>query len=773
MARLPCALLLGLALLLRARPVPAAQPGRSDLSLIQQRPRPRDRAAQDPPEGPGASASPAPGSVFTLKVQVNDIISRQPLSRAVVEVFVNHTKTNSAATGSQGSVLVRVPFALGLGLTILAHKVGYVLAPLAWRPGQMPIYSSVTLSLFPQSQANIWLFEDTVLITGKLADAKSQPSAQFSKAFIQLPDSHQLGNVTGYLTVLQQFLKMDSFLYTAGVTLNTSGFESIELTPLAAVCVKMYSGGRELQVAGSVQLSLPLLHPQGVRAGDPVPAWTFDMNTGTWISHGRGVVKDYNNHLIWTYDAPHLGYWIAAPLPGTRGPGGGDSADIAAYHTVFLTAILGGTVVIVLGFFAVLLCYCRDRCGPPQKRDRTVTKLEALRRDQTTSTTHIQHIGAAKAALRAEDRGSPSRSPQRPGLARPEAEERVALVKTREHFQLYGEDAAFLPAHQRTPAPASEPRPLARAPGSLAPRGDAEEETRHLAGHPEGYARAPLPEQLLHLYGPPLAVLQGADLFAPEQLQLAAARPATLPRKGPLLYGPLRAPGPGEPSAQTLPPAPGLAPAPPAREEGAPPGPAWGRYPSSLLESVSVPGALNEELQGLSERARRALSPPPPCPHPRAWFVSLDGQPVAPVRHSFIDLQRGRRGHSHSHDASLDSGVDMQEPHAGPGRRLERERTFLRGAAPRALDLEDADLSGSESGTAGCSPEDPAPDGGGPLPERPGEEEAPGSRGAGDGDEAAAGTSPARKRGRPPLPKRDSKASIWRKREGRPLLPTN
>ncbi|XP_023617887.1 LOW QUALITY PROTEIN: protein FAM171B [Myotis lucifugus] len=418
-------------------------------------------------------------SVFTLKVQVNDIISRQPLSRAAVEVFVNHTKTNSAATGSQGSVLVRVPFALGLGLTILAHKVGYVLAPLAWRPGQMPIYSSVTLSLFPQSQANIWLFEDTVLITGKLADAKSQPSAQFSKAFIQLPDRHHLGNVTGYLTVLQQFLKMDSFLYTTGVTLNKSGFESIELTPLAAVCVKMYAGGRELQVAGSVQLSLPLLHPQGVRAGDPLPAWTFDMNTGTWISHGRGVVKDYNNHLIWMYDAPHLGYWIAAPLPGTRGPGGGgDSPDIAAYHTVFLTAILGGTVVIVVGFFAVLLCYCRDRCGPPQKRDRTVTKLEALRRDQTTSTTHIQHIGSAKAALRAEDRGSPSRSPQRPGLARPEAEERVALVKTREHFQLYGEDAAFLPAHQRTPAPASEPRPLARAPGSLAPRGEANEETR-------------------------------------------------------------------------------------------------------------------------------------------------------------------------------------------------------------------------------------------------------------------------------------------------------
>lgn len=35
------------------------------------------------------------------------------------------------------------------------------------------------------------------------------------------------------------------------------------------------------------------------------------------------------------------------------------SKDITAYHTVFLTAILGGTVVIIIGFFAVLLCYCR------------------------------------------------------------------------------------------------------------------------------------------------------------------------------------------------------------------------------------------------------------------------------------------------------------------------------------------------------------------------------------------------------------------------------
>ena len=58
------------------------------------------------------------------------------------------------------------------------------------------------------------------------------------------------------------------------------GFESLELTPLAAVCVKIYSGGKELKVDGSIQVSLPLLHTSGVSAGDHVPAWTFDMDIG-------------------------------------------------------------------------------------------------------------------------------------------------------------------------------------------------------------------------------------------------------------------------------------------------------------------------------------------------------------------------------------------------------------------------------------------------------------------------------------------------------------
>ncbi|XP_006864128.1 PREDICTED: protein FAM171B [Chrysochloris asiatica] len=810
----PCTLLLGLAaVLLKARLVPAAasaELSRSDLSLIQQhqQQQQREKAKEKRPEVPEASPStPVPVSVFMLKVQVNDIISRQYLNQAVVEVFVNYTKTNSTVTKKNGAVLIKVPYKLGLSLTIIAYKDGYVLTPLPWETGRMPIYSSVTLSLFPQSQANIWLFEDTVLITGKLADAKSQPSVQFSKALIKLPDSHHISNVTGYLTVLQQFLKVDNFLYTTGIAFNKSGLKSVELTPLSAICVKIYSGGKELKVDGSIQISLPLLHTNVINAGDHVPAWTFDMSLGAWINHGQGIVKNYNNHLIWTYDAPHLGYWIAAPLPGTRGSLGINegSKDITAYHTVFLTAILGGTVVIVIGFFAVLLCYCRDKCGTPQKRERSITKLEVLKRDQTTSTTHINHISSVKVALTAQDRSqlfnakNSSYNPQKKEPQKAEAEERVSMVKTRDNFKIYNEDVSFLSInpsnYSRNQSQSLEPNIGSKQPKhihSLSPSlGDAQEEKRYLTGNEEVYGRSHIPEQLMHIYSQPIAILQTSDLFStPEQLH--TAKSATLPRKGQIVYGQLMEPVNRENFTQTLPKMPmhSHVQPPDAREEnivleGQQSLPSqtsdWSRYSTSLLESVSVPGTLNEavvmtpfssELQGISEQTLLELSKGKPSPHPRAWFVSLDGKPVAQVRHSFIDLKKGKR--TQSNDTSLDSGVDMNEHHSS--RKLEREKTFIKSMhQPKILYLEDLDLSSSESGTTVCSPEDPTLrhilDGGsGAIMEHP-VEESPGRKSTIEDFEAS--TSPTKKRGRSPLAKRDSKTNIWKKREERPLIPLN
>ncbi|XP_047917814.1 protein FAM171A1 isoform X1 [Anser cygnoides] len=157
----------------------------------------------------------------------------------------------------------------------------------------------------------------------------------------------------------------------------------------------------------------------------------------------------------------------------------------------------------------------------------------------------------------------------------------------------------------------------------------------------------------------------------------------------------------------------------------------WSQQNASMSESISIPASLNDaslaqmnsEVQLLTEKALMELGGGKPLPHPRAWFVSLDGRSNAHVRHSYIDLQRaGRNG---SNDASLDSGVDMNEPKSarkGRGDHLsapqshppvqehqQRERKASDSTAyTQLVYLDDMDQSGSECGTAVCSPEDNA-----------------------------------------------------------------
>lgn len=129
----------------------------------------------------------------------------------------------------------------------------------------------------------------------------------------------------------------------------------------------------------------------------------------------------------------------------------------------------------------------------------------------------------------------------------------------------------------------------------------------------------------------------------------------------------------------------------PGEGDGRQPGGEW----NNLSESLSIPTALGEsglvEINGedtlLAEKTLMELRGGKPLPHPRAWFVSLDGRSNAHIRHSYIDLQRagchpstgggggggGRQSgrHGNGNDASLDSGVDLNEPRAG---RRWRER---------------------------------------------------------------------------------------------------
>uniref|UniRef100_A0AAZ3RJ22 Protein FAM171A1 n=1 Tax=Oncorhynchus tshawytscha TaxID=74940 RepID=A0AAZ3RJ22_ONCTS len=161
---------------------------------------------------------------------------------------------------------------------------------------------------------------------------------------------------------------------------------------------------------------------------------------------------------------------------------------------------------------------------------------------------------------------------------------------------------------------------------------------------------------------------------------------------------------------------------------------------SSLSESLSIPTALGEsgimQMNGedtlLAERKLMELRGGKPLTHPRAWFVSLDGRSNA-IRHSYIDLQRagqakgnpgggGSHGnnsggrHVNGNDASLDSGVDLNEPRAGRReverkvgereREKDRERGRTKSGPPAMAYTQLVYVDDLEGETPECSPQD-------------------------------------------------------------------
>lgn len=75
-----------------------------------------------------------------LKILVRDSVTHQLLSGASVDIYMNHTLTNSTQTGEGGSVLFWMTYSADLSLTLLGNKRGYVPRPLPWstrkRPGE-------------------------------------------------------------------------------------------------------------------------------------------------------------------------------------------------------------------------------------------------------------------------------------------------------------------------------------------------------------------------------------------------------------------------------------------------------------------------------------------------------------------------------------------------------------------------------------------------------------------------------------------------------------
>lgn len=150
-------------------------------------------------------------------------------------------------------------------------------------------------------------------------------------------------------------------------------------------------------------------------------------------------------------------------------------------------------------------------------------------------------------------------------------------------------------------------------------------------------------------------------------------------------------------------------------------------WSAALPEALSIPNSLSEAALGvvqmngedqlLAEKTLMELRGGKPLPHPRAWFVSLDGRSNAHIRHSYIDLQRAAHGINSvgSNDASLDSGVDVSD--LTPGRKAkvqEKAPVMSPNVACTSLVFVEANSNAnahsepneSKSQTPACSPEE-------------------------------------------------------------------
>ncbi|XP_054871571.1 protein FAM171B-like [Amphiprion ocellaris] len=599
----------------------------------------QDHMKQEPFQQQQEVLQALPGSAFDLKVQVNDVLSRQYLSQAVVDVYINYTRTLSALTAEDGAVLLHVPHHSGLPLTVVASKDGYISTLLPCKTNRTPIFSSVTMTLYGRNQGNIWLFEDSVLITGRTSDASAQPTVRFPKSLLNLTRSSNITSVTAFLSVPRLTSEQDGFLNTLGIMSSKSGYVSVELSPVAAVSVQLFSGDTELNVSGPIQLSLGVSDSCGLQTSNVVPAWFFNRTTGGFMRKGLGKVTSVDGKLTWTFTAPHLGYWIAAPLSSTRGFFGlAVPIDFILHHSFFLMALVGGTLVIVICLLLGLICYCRS--APSDKNAKKI--LPVMKKDQTTSTCDDEVFEA----FHPQD-GLNSNNI----IANPN----VAITLEYNELELNTDLNDLTGSHKTS------------------------DQIRVAASLTDN----------LFFYNQPVAILHAPAFFHLEEQPEQWSKSATLPRTG-ASNGAATEPLNKDSFTQTLAKSPSETQNQAAETEdqlggleGSPAAASTttARSPFSLPESMSVPGTLNKIGDNRhSAHVLGALSKIPSPQPPRAWFVSLEGKPAAEIHYNVSEQQRRRRP-VESRETSLDSGVDMSELNQTSGRRtvtLERNATFVK-----------------------------------------------------------------------------------------------